>query len=132
METNEQYEMRSLREAQAHEAEINRAPLSDRKEAQESFAEALRDPALVAERIGWLIDGNYGYGEMLMAKRVVRNKRTNREAALTQMVAIFEWQCPARMAVDAWKKLSASEKRTLDDAVKIVIGEAEKEMKEQG
>ena len=84
------------------------------------------DPATVAERISWLIDGNYGYGQMQMARQVVASPRTNREAALTQLVAVYEWQCPRRMSVEAWKKLSTAQKKALSAAVAVVISEAER------
>jgi hypothetical protein len=78
-----EYEVRSMNEAFRREQEIERAPLSERKEAQAGFLEAMRgDPALVAERISWLLDGNYGHGEMMRARRVVENPRMNRRAAL--------------------------------------------------
>lgn len=114
--------------------EVARAPLSDRKEARTAFGEAMAtDPALVAERVGWLIDGNYGFGEMIKAKQVIASPRMNRRAALTQMVGVYEWQCPGDFAVDAWKKLSGSQKSALDAALDVVIEAAEAEMaSEQG
>jgi hypothetical protein len=133
MESQQQYEARSLREAAAHEREIDSAPLADRKEAQAAFLEVIRDdPALVAERISWLIDGNYGYGEMLKAKQVVAMPRSNRIAALTQLIAVYEWMTPRSMAVAAWKKLTNAQKQELDRMVEVVIKAAEKELRDQG
>ena len=121
-----EYERRERDEAARHEREIDRAPLSERKENQQNFFEAMRDdPALVAERVSWLLDGNYGYGAMTLAKQVLASPRTNRRAALVQSVAVFEGMCPRRMAVDAWKKLSSSQKSLLDQAVDVVIEAAE-------
>lgn len=123
-----EYESRMFQEAARREQEIDRAPLSDRKEAQASFLEDMRtDPATVAERIGWLIAGNYGYGEMQLAKRIVASPRMNRESALTQLTAVYEWQCPRRMAVDAWKKLTPAQKSALSATIAVVIAEAEKD-----
>ena len=100
--------------------------MADRKEAQAAFFEAMRDdPALVAERLGWLLDGNYGYGPMLLAKRALASPRMNRSAALTQMVGAFEWQSPDDMSRAAWKKLSAGEKARLESAVQGAITSAE-------
>jgi len=130
MESQQQYEMRSLDEARRHEMEVERTPLSERRENAASFLGVMqRDPALVAERIGWLIDGNYGYGEMLVAKRVVTNPRLNRRAALVQLVGIYEWMTPRDMVIRAWKKLTTGQKRDLDAAVDVVIEVAEREMK---
>ncbi len=127
MESTAAYESRALREAVNKEREVESSPLSERKEAQANFLEALKDPALVAERLGWLIDGNYGQGEMMRAKQVVKSPRMNRRAALTLMIGVYEWQCPSAMGIAAWKKLSKAEKDMLDRAVDIVISEAEKE-----
>ena len=62
------YEQNELASASRRMAEIESSPLPERKEGCANFLEAMRDdPALIAERIGWLFDGNYGYGEMLKA-----------------------------------------------------------------
>ena len=120
-----EYERRELMEARKRLEEIQRAPLADRKEAQASFFEAMRDsPELVAERIGWLLDGNYSYGAMQLAKRVLGSPRMNRSAALTQMVGAFEWQSPEIMSREAWKKLTAGQKAHLENAVQEAITSA--------
>lgn len=132
MRVNYKYTGQSIDEALAHAREVERNPLNERKEARESFQEAMAtDPALVAERIGWLIDGNYGYGEMLKAKQVVAHTRMNRKAALTHMVGLYEWQCPGKFAADAWNKLTGAQKQALDAAVNVVIEAAEQEMAEE-
>jgi hypothetical protein len=124
--SNAEYESNERRRAILDEQRIDQSPLRDRKEAQAAFHEAMaRDPATVAERISWLIDGNYGYGQMMMAKQVVGSPRMNREAALTQLVAVFEWQCPRNLAVDAWKKLTPAQKKALSEAVAVVVESAE-------
>ena len=117
-----EYEVRELNEAARREQEIDRSPLSERKEAQQSFLEAMRDdPGVVAERVSWLLDGNYGYGPMVLAKQVLQNTRINRRAIFTQSIAVFEWMCPRRMAVLAWKKLTPAQKSLLDQAIDVVI-----------
>ena len=121
-----EYESRELREAQSKLGEVSRAPLADRKEAQAEFLAAMRDhPEIVAERVGWLLAGNYGYGSKLLADRVFSSPRMNRSAALTQMVAAFEWQCPEDMARAAWKKLSPTAQAHLERVVRNEIKDAE-------
>ena len=128
---NDEYHRRSLDEAMAHQREVEGASLEDRKEARKEFAQALEDPPLIGERVSWLIDGNYGFGEMLKAKQIIASPRMNRRAALTSLIAMYEWQCPHAFAVDAWNKLSASEKSAVNAALDIVIDAAEKEMAEE-
>ena len=121
-----EYERRELSDAQRKLAELRRAPLSERKEAQAEFLKAMRDdPDLVAERIGWLLGGNYGYGSKLLAQRVLGSPRMNRSAALTQMIGAFEWMTPEDMVRAAWKKLSAGEKAALERAVQGAIKDAQ-------
>ena len=127
-QSESEYERRELADARKKLDQLRRAPLSDRKEAQAEFIKAMRDdPELVAERLGWLIGGNYGYGAMLMAKQVLASPRMNRSAALTQMVGAFEWMTPEDMVRAAWKKLSAGEKAALESAVQGAIASAQSE-----
>jgi len=102
------------------EREINNQSLEERKEAQENFLDVMRnDPEAVAERIGWLLEGNYGEGQMLMARNTT--KRMNRPSIFTQLVAVFEWRCPRNMAVAAWKKLSKAKQNRLQSAIEVAI-----------
>jgi len=134
MHRDHQYVSRELDEANRKAREVDSASLSERQEAREDFYRVMaEDPARVAERVGWIIDGTHGYGVMLQAKRIIASPRMNRRAALTHLVAIHEWNCPGKFAVDAWKKLTGEQKRTLDAALDVVIDAAEQEMiAEQG
>lgn len=121
-----EYEQREIRLAHQHREEVNRAPLAERREAATAFFEVMRDhPGLVSERIGWLLDGNYGYGPMLLARNVISRKRMNRIAALTQMIGVYEWQSPEDMTRQVWKRLSPGEKHELARVVEQAIFEAE-------
>jgi hypothetical protein len=123
-----EYERRELAEAHQRLTEIERAPLAERKEAAAEFLAKMRDyPEIVAERVGWLLGGNYGYGQMLMAKRILGSPRMNRSAALSQMVAAFEWQSPSVMTRAAWKKLTKGQQAALEAAVQTAIKDAESE-----
>lgn len=87
------------------------------------------DPALVAERVSWLLDGSYGQGAYIQANEVARNKRMNRVAWLTQVTGALEWGSPFRMTAAAWHKLTPEQKRRLDAAVSRVL---EAHLREQG
>jgi hypothetical protein len=124
-----EYEDREFRLAYAEMEKVRKAPLSERKEAGFEFFQAMRDdPKLVAERIEWLIAGNYGYGAMKHAKRVLgQSARANKVASLTQMIGSFEWHSPAAMTIAWWKKLTPDQKLSLDRAVRKAIKSAEAE-----
>jgi len=112
--------------AQRKLTEVEKAPLAERKEAAAEFFAAMRDnPDIVAERVGWLLDGNYGYSSMLMAKQILGSPRMNRSAALTHMVGAFEWSSPGAMTVAAWKKLTKAQQAALERAVQAEIRSAE-------
>jgi hypothetical protein len=123
-----QYEAQEIAKAQREMAEVEHAPLRDRQYAAKEFYEAMRDdPARVAERIGWIFDGNYGKGHYLMARRILASPRMNRAAALTNIAAAADWQCPRSMVAAAWKKLTGPQKKMLDAAIQVVIKAAENE-----
>ena len=125
--SQDEYERRERSEAQQKLREVEKAPLADRKEAAAEFLVAMRDhPGLVAERIGWLLDGNYGYGPMKMAKQVLESTRMNRRAALTHLIGAFEWSTPSAMAISGWKKLTEKQQAALDKAVDAAIRDAER------
>jgi len=125
--TQQEYEFSELRLAMARERETERAPLTDRQDARERFAEALTVPGLVSERLAWLLDGNYGYGQMKRSHAVVKNPNLNRTAVLCHMIACYEWSCPQRFAVDAWKRLDAARRDALEREISAVIGGFESE-----
>jgi hypothetical protein len=126
-----EYEQREMRAAQAQRAAVQHAPLRDRKEAQQDFFGAMRDdPSLVAERIEWLLAGNYGFGAMMIAQDILRRPRMNRQAALTQLIGVFEWQCPEDMTRQAWKRLSPGEQAALGREVRAAISAAEQDLED--
>ena len=77
---------------------IEAAPLPERQAAREEWHQALLNPALVAERIGWLLDGNYGYGAYHLALITTANRRLNRAAWLAHTIAALEWRCSSVFA----------------------------------
>lgn len=118
--TNAEYEQNEAMLLMKRLREVEQPPLKDRQDAAAEFLKDLSDPVLIAERIDWLLVGNYGYGEMQQAKRVVAS-RGNRAMHLTVLIAALEWQCPSRMAIAAWKKLTPPQQEALDKAVQKVI-----------
>lgn len=117
------YERREAQEYARQMREVEQGSLAERRESCANWSRAMaEDPHIVAERCGWLLDGNYGYGAMKAAQRVmVSHKGANKVATLSQMIAALEWQCPPRMAVAAWKKLSPAQKTRLQAAIKKEI-----------
>ena len=124
--SDREYEHREAQEFHKQLQEVEKAPLAYRKEAADDYLQAMKhQPERVAERIDWLLAGNYGYGAMKAAERIV-NGRGNRMASLSIIIAALEYQCPSRMAAAAWKKLTKAERDKLDDAIKTEIAELRK------
>ena len=125
--TQAEYERRERQMFHTQLREVETAPLADRREARKDFQQALETPDLVAERINWLLAGDYGKGAYDAAREVLRRPRTNRAAWLTTTIAALEWRCPAKFAVEAWKKLAPAKKALLQKLVEREIRDAEKE-----
>lgn len=121
--SDHEYEMREAQEHHRLLGEVEKAPLHERKEAAlQFFYEMSVNPDIVGERIGWLLDGNFGYGAMKAAERVMaQSARANKKATLTHMIGAIEWRCPARMTMAAWKKLTPSQKAALDREVQSAM-----------
>lgn len=121
--TQAEYHNRELSDYAKTEREINALPLAERKENATDFANTMRtNPALIAERIGWLINGSYGYASYYKARQVLAmNGNTNKPAVLCQMIALLEWRVPQPSAIKAWKTLTDSEKAALDTAIESEI-----------
>jgi hypothetical protein len=123
------YEQREIASAIKNEQAVERAPLAERKEAQQSFFETIKHhPEIIAERVLWLLEGQYGQGAMLLAHNITA--RSNRPAAYCQMIAVLDHNCPRRMAAEAWKKLTSKEQAKLERLLETTIEEFDASQRE--
>ena len=90
---------------------------ADRREAKADFAEALLDVDLIETRVHWIFEGCYGWGATDRALAIREQKRGNRLAALGQLLAVLDWNCPQREAVAAWKSLRPAQRLAADRAI---------------
>ena len=119
------YEQREVADFQRQLREVEKLPLRERKENALNITEALHnEPELVAERVGWLLNGSYGRGAYTQAQRVARSPRMNQSAWLVQTVAALEWSVPPRMTAQAWHTLSAGSRRHLESLIQREIRDA--------
>lgn len=109
-------------------AEIEHDKESRNKETRLSVLDYLRDPKLVRTRINWLFDGDYGHGEQLIARDILRNKRMNRVAAIVQLVAMFDKLSSRANVAQAWKLLKKKEQADLQVEVEAALVENEEEL----
>ena len=94
-------------------------------ESRAAFERALReDPALVVDRIGWILNGSYGYGSYVCALEVARNKRMNRPAWFTNTIAALEWGCDARNVAKIWHGMTPESQEKFNELVMAEIDAA--------
>lgn len=85
-ETQADYEQREALLLLKQLTEIDDLPLAERKDNEACLLDAMaHQPDLVAQRVGWLLDGNYGYGAMRRAEKIANSPRMNQPAALVQL-----------------------------------------------
>jgi len=121
-----EYQIRETDLLWAQIARIEKAPLSDRREARADYLAALNVPGLIAERVAWLIAGHYGYGAALTAARTLKaHASTNKVARLAHLVAALDHNCPANFATKAYYNLSAERQAAVNAEIQAEIDGAE-------
>jgi len=102
-------------------ARVERAPLHERREAKADFFGLLTDPAILAQRVGWLFDGNYGFGAMMKARDIAARPKLNRIAGISQLIAALECLCSSDMARKAYMSLTDEQKNAANAAIQTEI-----------
>lgn len=126
-----EYEVNEISRFHKDLENIEKLPLQERKDNAYEWGESLRHTGgskyncqgVVSERIVWLLNGSYGYGAMVKALEVAKNKRMNRAAWLAQTIAALEWHCPATMARKEWKKLHIIAQRAVNLGILYAVDE---------
>jgi len=90
--------------------------LVDRRAARADWAEAMLNVELIETRVHWIFEGCYGWGACDRAL-AIREGRGNRIAALGQLLAALDWNCPPREAASAWKALKPAQCLAVDRAI---------------
>lgn len=125
------------RERAIFHADLDRAEqgtkLEKRQAAREWAKDLAEDPKLIAERIGWLLNGNYGKGSYDAAREWSdpKHKGRNVHAWLTQTIAALEWSCSKRLATVEWKKLTPAQKAKLSKLIQAEVDYVTVEMDEE-
>lgn len=100
--------------------QIEKAPLSERREARGEWKEALEYKQNIARNCAWLLDGSYGYGEMIRAHSLIEGGG-NKAARLGILLAALDHGCPATFAVSAFKCLTNEQQETVNEAINGAI-----------
>ena len=122
--TQKEYEEREAREFLRQQSAPELLTKAEKSEARKEFAAAMaHTPALVADRVSWLLAGSYGYGSYQAARRVAVNVLMTREAWMVQIIGALEWQCSRAATRSAWKELTKAQQQALNAAVLAAIAE---------
>jgi hypothetical protein len=128
---DDEYDQQELSRHYKETKQLEKQPSEELGENEkEWFTDMAKHPELIAERIGWLLSGNYGRGPMIKAEQILSmNKNANKVAGLSILIAGCEWRVPGRRAVVMWKKLSTAQQQNLKKAIEKEIEDynAEKE-----
>ena len=120
MSHSKEYTEREMKITAKDAAEIEALPMVERRENYQDFAaDMAATPQLIAERIGWLLNGSYGFGQMILAQRALDAR--NPKAHLFQLIAIFEWRTGRSYAAKAWRMSSEATKEALNKAIDAEI-----------
>lgn len=124
--TNPAYHMRELDEVCKRLADVDRQSRAEREEARANFAQACAEnPKLVHDRVGWLLDGSYGYGAYYLAWQIATgSKRNNKPAQMCQLIAALEWYCTGADCRKVYKALAPETQAKLTAAIDTAISEA--------
>lgn len=129
--TQREYEEREAADLRRKLAEVEAAPLSDRRKAAAEYAAALAEhPEIVAERVDWLLAGSYGYGSYRAALRILADKQSNRPAQLAQLIAALEWGCSSRHCREAYQCLTVAQQADINQRIEAVMSDTEAEQTE--
>lgn len=121
MYSTKEYENNEIRNAKAHIFNNERTPRID--QFFEEFKEANFNH--IQQQTEWLLNGSYGYGEMLIAQQIVehgkKSKRFNRNASLFQLLAVLNWLIPSRICRKIWNESSEDRKAGIDEAINQAV-----------
>ena len=116
--TQAQYEANECRRHCAFIREIEAAPLAERKEAQADWSDAItHNPGMIAEQVGWLLHGSYGFWPAKLAARIKANARCNQAAQIACLLDAEDHSCPPEMAQAAFKALTPAAQKSLNTAI---------------
>ena len=118
--TDKQYHDQEMKRAHDRIQLVEKSPLKDKREACQEWTETLKLPDVLTRNTEWLLDGNYGHGEMLLALGAISGKR-NKIAGIVHLLAAFDDLCPASFSTKAWKSLGPEEQQAADSAILLGI-----------
>lgn len=96
------------------------------KDVQAFYDDCTNNLDLVIQRIEWLLDGDYGYDEMMEISTILKiHPRMNVNAVIFQRIAKYEWQLTQAQANRVYNALTTEIQHLLNYAIDGYITESE-------
>ena len=115
--TQKEYEEREIRMYFKKLEEVEKSPKQDRIEGfKELFDNARLNPVIISERIGWILDGSYGFGPYKIAERIVKETK-NPNYHLFHILAHYEYLTSDYYASKVYRSLTQDQKDKLNELV---------------
>jgi len=114
-----------IRELTLLDNQINELSKLTRIEKQENKTKLLKTwieyPEVFVDRIGWILNGTYGYGVMYRAIQLADNKRCNRIAGLSVILSAIEYSVTNDNSIKAWKTLTVEQQEKLASLIQVEL-----------
>lgn len=103
-------------------ARAERGTPAEKRKANQQWKDALaNDPALIAERVGWLLAGHYGKGAYDAAWNRVRSKYVKPSFWLLETIAALEWLVGKRAHNATLRKVPPARQHAVFDAIECTV-----------
>jgi len=119
---NQEYILNELRLLNNQINELSKLSKSEKQENKQNLLETwIKYPEVFADRIGWILNGTYGYGAMYRAIQLADNKRCNRIAGLSIILSAIEYGVTSDNSIKAWKTLSKEQQEKLASLIQVEL-----------
>jgi len=121
--TQKEYEEREIKMYFRQLEGVEKSSKQDRIYGFKSMLETVKnDPAIIAERITWILNGSYGFGAYIMSKRILKETK-NPNYHLFHILAHLEYLTSDYYASKIYRSLSKQEQDNLNELVTQEIDE---------
>jgi len=119
---NQEYIHNELRLLNNQIEECGKLSKTEKQENKQLLLDTWIDtPEVFADRIGWILNGTYGYGAMYKAIQLADNKRCNRIAGLSIILSAIEYSVTSVNSVKAWKELNKEQQEKLSSLIQAEL-----------
>ncbi len=116
-----EYERREAEQHRVDRSRVEALSVTERKDNGQDWAKRCAVyPEWVGDNVGLILDGNYGYGAMKAAERIL-DGQGNKPAALYFIIADLDGSTGDYYARKAWHSLTPTQQEKLTQAIQAAI-----------